>query len=365
MRSVAVSVRSTDIRKGETLAPTVTISPSDAEDKSYALKSSNENVLCNIDGVWTAVGGGSADLIATASNGVSGKLKITVHVPVEALRLDISEMTMERHSSFTLKAMVSPADTTDRNVSFTTSNSNVATVRNDGTIRATGAGTAVITCTIGGFTAQCTVTVIVPVVSVTVSVKRSRFQLGDVCTFTVDIFPADATDKAYTLSASSGAVITGNTVSCDASGDITITATASNGIAGSRTITVIDLVAFANEVFRLTNLERENAGLEPFDRTPELTKTAVVRANELTSYYSHNRPDGRSGFTAYSENGVTFHAAGENIAAGYMTPKDMVKGWMDSPGHRANILSPEYGHLGCGVAMDSTGRLSWSQEFTD
>ncbi len=128
-----------------------------------------------------------------------------------------------------------------------------------------------------------------------------------------------------------------------------------------------DLIAFANEVFMLTNIEREKAGLSMFGQASALTKTAVVRANELVIKYlaSHNRPDGREFHTAYDENGVIYKLAGENIAMGQRTPKEVVDGWMNSPGHRANILNPKFGRLGVGVAIDENGVLYWSQNFMD
>jgi len=130
-------------------------------------------------------------------------------------------------------------------------------------------------------------------------------------------------------------------------------------------ISEADLEAFANEVFLLTNIEREKAGLAVFRQSSSLTKTAKIRANELISSFSHDRPDGRDCFTAFKENGVDYGAAGENIAMGQRSPKQVVDGWMNSPGHKANILDSGYGHLGVGVAVDGNGTLYWVQNFTD
>jgi uncharacterized protein YkwD len=130
-------------------------------------------------------------------------------------------------------------------------------------------------------------------------------------------------------------------------------------------ISEADLEAFANEVFLLTNIEREKAGLAVFRQSTSLTRTAKIRANELTSLFSHDRPDGRDCFTAFDENGVDYFAAGENIAMGQRSPKQVVDGWMNSPGHRANILDSGYGHLGVGVAADENGTYYWVQNFTD
>jgi len=128
-----------------------------------------------------------------------------------------------------------------------------------------------------------------------------------------------------------------------------------------------DLIRFANELFDLTNAERSKAGLELFEQTPNLTKTARQRAGELTEKFSgsHERPDGSDCFTAYIENGVVFNYAGENIASGQRTPGEAINGWMNSPGHKANILNENFRHLGVGVALDAAGQLYWSQNFTD
>ncbi len=126
---------------------------------------------------------------------------------------------------------------------------------------------------------------------------------------------------------------------------------------------------YANEVFRLTNIERVKNGLPEFKRLPLLDEVAGIRAWELIPLYDHNRPDGRSCFTAFEEAGISYSAAAENIAAGYRTPEEVVNGWMNSPRHRANILNPDLDYLGVGFYCDSEGigstnyRYYWAQNF--
>ena len=290
---------------------------------------------------------------------------VSLHAGVTSIKLDVVEVSLERDDSMTLVPSVFPSDAEDVEINYSTSDSSVATVDDDGTIHAVGEGTAIIEVTVGDVFADVTVTVTVPVTSVTVSVNKTRFRAGEFCVFTVEVLPKDASDKTYTVTAAgAGALSDESTASCDSHGDLTITATASNGVTGSRTVSVIDLVYYADEVFRLTNIERANAGLSAFSHDGALTRTAVVRANELPSYFSHTRPDGSSCFTAYDENGVSYRAAGENIAEGHTSPREVVDGWMNSPGHRANILNSDFSYLGVGVAMSDSGRLSWSQNFT-
>lgn len=125
---------------------------------------------------------------------------------------------------------------------------------------------------------------------------------------------------------------------------------------------------FAAEVIRLVNLEREKEGLKPLGTFQRLTDAAEIRAPELAQYFSHDRPDGSSCYTAMDETGARNGAgrAGENIAAGQATPAAVVESWMNSSGHRANILNPEYTHIGVGYYFDRNDRQYghyWVQMF--
>jgi uncharacterized protein YkwD len=124
--------------------------------------------------------------------------------------------------------------------------------------------------------------------------------------------------------------------------------------------------AFAAEVLKLTNKERTSRGLTALKGTDsKLNKAANIRAEEIRIDYrpDHSRPDGRAWSTVFPEVGVSFKSAGENMAMGQKTPKDVVKSWMDSKGHRDNILNSGFTHLGVGVVADSDGKLHWIQLF--
>lgn len=120
---------------------------------------------------------------------------------------------------------------------------------------------------------------------------------------------------------------------------------------------------FAEEVVRLVNIERENNGLSPLSTLTLLTEASQIRANEVTQLFSHDRPNGTSCFTVLSELKVSYRACGENIAQGQKTPQEVVTGWMNSPGHRANILNPNFNYIGVGLAKDNRGSYSWTQLF--
>ena len=89
-----------------------------------------------------------------------------------------------------------------------------------------------------------------------------------------------------------------------------------------------------------------------------------MRAKEIVSAFSHTRPDGRDCFTAMKEAGVSYRAAGENIAKGQRTPEQVVDGWMKSDGHRENLLSADFGRLGVGYHVEN-GRTYWVQLFAN
>ena len=118
--------------------------------------------------------------------------------------------------------------------------------------------------------------------------------------------------------------------------------------------------SFAGEVLRLVNVEREKAGLPPLSTDAPLTAAAEVRAREIVSLFDHTRPDGSSCFTVLD--GYAYRAAGENIAYGQSSPEQVMNSWMNSPGHRANILSASFNRMGIGVYQ--AGRtIYWTQLF--
>ena len=113
------------------------------------------------------------------------------------------------------------------------------------------------------------------------------------------------------------------------------------------------------EVIRLVNQERAKEGLAALQTNDAITGAAQTRAEELPTLFDHTRPDGSSCFTALDEAGVRYWTAGENIAAGYATPAQVVAGWMNSPGHRANILNGSFTTIGVGREGNY-----WVQLFT-
>lgn len=121
------------------------------------------------------------------------------------------------------------------------------------------------------------------------------------------------------------------------------------------------------QVVALMNQERAANGVGPITQSSTLDALAQIRAQEIVQSFSHTRPNGTSCFTVFEENGVTYMVAGENIAAGYGTPEAVMQGWMDSEGHRANILNGSFGQVGIGYYTDPNSGYGtyWVQIFSN
>ncbi len=123
---------------------------------------------------------------------------------------------------------------------------------------------------------------------------------------------------------------------------------------------------YAYEVVELVNKVREENGLGKLTTTPELMKTAQIRAEETVTVFEHTRPDGTLCFTAFQQNGVKYNKAGENIAAGQNTPAEVMESWLNSPGHRANILNTNFNRIGVGCYQtNNVYGIYWTQCFTN
>lgn len=121
---------------------------------------------------------------------------------------------------------------------------------------------------------------------------------------------------------------------------------------------------YVQQVIDLVNEERAKAGLSPLTEAQNVAEAAGVRAEEISRSFSHTRPDGSSFSSALTQSGVTYRGAGENIAYGQRTPEEVMKSWMNSQGHRANILNADYTTIGVGYYQNSSGTGYWTQLFT-
>lgn len=119
---------------------------------------------------------------------------------------------------------------------------------------------------------------------------------------------------------------------------------------------------YVQQIVNLVNIERGKAGLAPLTLDKKVTAAAQIRATEIRRSFSHTRPNGSNFATALREENVSYRRAGENIAWGQPSPEAVVKAWMNSSGHRANILSKSFTKIGVGYVQHN-GRNYWSQLF--
>lgn len=123
-------------------------------------------------------------------------------------------------------------------------------------------------------------------------------------------------------------------------------------------------LSYAEQVVKLVNAERTKNGLSPLTIDKSVESAALVRSKEIEKSFSHTRPNGGSFSTALKEQGVSFMGAGENIAWGQKSPEEVMQGWMNSEGHRANILNAKFTKIGVGYYQNSNGTNYWTQLFT-
>lgn len=120
--------------------------------------------------------------------------------------------------------------------------------------------------------------------------------------------------------------------------------------------------AYEREVVRLVNQERTARGLKELKMNWELSRVARYKSQDMRDrgYFSHTSPTYGSPFTMIRNFGISYRTAGENIAKGYATPQAVVRGWMNSDGHRANILNASFTEIGVGYV--ASGHY-WTQMF--
>ena len=134
------------------------------------------------------------------------------------------------------------------------------------------------------------------------------------------------------------------------------------------TIPALTTTAQENEVIRLVNVERSRAGLQTLKTNWQLSRVARYKSADMAQpapkgYFGHVSPTYGTPFQMMESFGLRFSAAGENIAYGQRTPAEVMNDWMNSPGHRNNILSRSFTEIGVGLAKSKTGVCYWTQQF--
>lgn len=121
----------------------------------------------------------------------------------------------------------------------------------------------------------------------------------------------------------------------------------------------------ADEVLELVNQERSKQGLKALTLSDDLTNVATVKAKDMrdNGYFDHTSPTYGSPFEMMQSFGIQYQSAGENIAAGQKTAQEVMNSWMNSSGHRANILNADYEQLGVGYVEGGNYQTYWVQMF--
>ena len=122
-------------------------------------------------------------------------------------------------------------------------------------------------------------------------------------------------------------------------------------------------VSVVQQVLDLVNRERGQGGLSPLRLHSQLNAAAQAHSNDMAkhNFMSHTGSDGSSPFDRIRRYGYNYQRAAENVAAGYSSAQDVMRGWMNSSGHRANILNPHYRDIGIGYARSN--KPYWTQTF--
>lgn len=138
-----------------------------------------------------------------------------------------------------------------------------------------------------------------------------------------------------------------------------------NNTSNDSQVTTGSFLSFQKEVVRLVNVERSKRGLSELSFNTELSNVATLKSQDMINknYFDHTSPTYGSPFDMMKQFNISYRTAGENIAKGQRTPAEVVNSWMNSSGHRANILNANFTDIGIGVAKSSNGTLYWTQMF--
>ena len=125
------------------------------------------------------------------------------------------------------------------------------------------------------------------------------------------------------------------------------------------------VLSIEEQVIQLVNAERAKAGLRPLANNWQLSRVARIKSQDMRdrNYFSHTSPTYGSPFDMMRAFNISYRAAGENIAAGQRTAAEVMRGWMNSPGHRQNILSTQYTEIGVGYVAGGSYGVYWTQMF--
>ena len=337
--SVTLNKSSLTLTEQETFQLSASVSPDNATDKTVTWSSSNTAVATVSDnGLVTAVKEGSATITAKAGD-KTATCTVTISktvVAVTSVTLNKTSLSLMEQDTYQLVATVTPADATDKTVTWTSSNSSVATVDGNGVVKGVAVGSATITAKAGSKTATCAVTItqmIIPVTSITLDYAFYELARGQVFTLTATVLPDNATNRTVTWSSSNKAVATvdknGNVTAVKA-GTTTITATVGNLSASCVVTVVVPVTSIVLNITSKTLKENETvkltATVKPTDATDPSVSWASDKPNVATV-------DNNGNVTAVSEGVATITAtAGEMTATCTITVSNTASGGHEGTG---------------------------------
>ena len=347
---VTLDKEETGLVEGEEVTLVATLAPENATEKTVEWSSSDEKVATVKDGKVTAVAPGTATItVKTVDGSKTATCKVTVEkkgIPVNKVTLNKTTQTLEIGSEVTLVATVSPSNASNKKLTWSSSNSEVATVDQNGKVKAVKAGTSSITVTTedGGKKATCAVTVNNKAVS-TITLNKSSLSLKETQTaqLTATISPANATDQTLTWTSSNNSVAvvdkTGKVTALKA-GTATITAKSSNNKTATCSVTVSSAYTVKygttemTQGYILTIDLGDSVTLMPFDlatnselRT-QLSSSSISSDNNTVAGASVVNAGGTGGIAAYNKWTITGKKGGvANVTMTYgtMTRKIVVK----------------------------------------
>jgi len=137
------------------------------------------------------------------------------------------------------------------------------------------------------------------------------------------------------------------------------------GTLSSEAAAQVSVDPYVQKIVELVNEERAKAGVAPLELDMQICDAAAIRAEEIYSVFAHERPDGSRYRTVLDQCNIPYSFCGENVAYGYRSPDAVMDGWMNSEGHKANILNERFTKIGVGHYKGSNGYDYWSQLFTN
>lgn len=354
------------LRAGEqtTLSVHCTDSSIDVSKLKILWRSSNESIVKVDNGKITTVTYGDATITASivTADGSTIEKSCTVSVTNPTLTDEQSKVSIPVFGTSSLSISKINAN---EHVEWASADESIVTVDALGKITGVAPGNATVTATIGAGSDSITLTYTITVTSIVIKEKSPSVYMKK----TIQLhLTTDVPDVIWTSSNKKVATVgktTGLVKGKDA-GTAKITVKAGNYKASVKITVKSKLVeqSHITAILKLVNRARKRNHKKPLEAEHHLTLAANARAKEISRKFSHLRPGGSAWYTILKKYKVSYASAGENIAYGQKTPARVMKSWMGSSGHKANILNGKYHKIGIGRYKKGS-RFYWVQLFTD